>query len=132
MNWRLTIAAAAMLIALGRTAEADILTAGPAYAGPGQLNGRVFCWLFNTGTTSVTISNREIWSSIKLPASIALSGDSCKPVLAPGRSCQFFAGTGTGTYTCRAITNGVENDIVGTMQMYNSSDVLLVTIPMAK
>ncbi len=50
MNWRLTIAAVAALIALGGTAEADILTAGPAYGGTGQLNGRVFCWLFNTGS----------------------------------------------------------------------------------
>jgi hypothetical protein len=132
MNWRLSVAAVAVLIALGGTAEADVLTAGPVYAGSGQLNGRVFCWLFNTGTTNATISSREIWSSIKLPASVALTGDSCNTVLMPGRSCQFFAGTGTGTYTCRANTNGIDNRISGTMQLYNSADVLLVTIPMAK
>jgi hypothetical protein len=41
MNWRLSVAAVAVLIALGGIAEADVLTAGPVYAGPGQLNGRV-------------------------------------------------------------------------------------------
>ena len=66
MNWRLSVAAVAVLIALGGTAEADVLTAGPVYAGPGQLNRRVFCWLFNTGTTNATISSRKIWSSIKV------------------------------------------------------------------
>lgn len=131
MNWRLAIAAVAALIMLGGTAEADILTAGPSYAGPGQVGGRVFCWLFNTGSSSVTISTRQILNSLRGPNSVALT-NSCTATLLAGRSCEFFAGTGAGTYTCRAITNGAENDVVGTMQMYNSSDVLLVTIPMAK
>jgi hypothetical protein len=65
-------------------------------------------------------------------ASVALTGDSCNTVLMPGKSCQFFAGTGAGTYTCRANTNGIDNHISGTMQLYNSADALLVTIPMAK
>jgi hypothetical protein len=95
-------------------------------------SGAVVCWLFNTGTTNATISRREIWNSIKVPASVALTGDSCNTVLMPGKSCQFFAGTGAGTYTCRANTNGIDNHISGTMQLYNSADALLVTIPMAK
>ncbi len=130
MNWRLSVAAVAVLIALGGIAKADILTAGPVYAGTGQLNGRVFCWLFNTGSSSATLPTRQIWNSLK--GSVALTGDSCTGTLATGKSCEYFAGAGTGTYTCRAITNGIENNISGTMQIYNSADVLLVTVPMAK
>jgi len=132
MKWRLTIAAVVALIALGGTAEADILTAGPAYGGTGQLNGRVFCWLFNTGTSNATIAVREIWNSFRSLGPVALTSDSWTRVLTPGKSCEFFAGMSSGTYTCRAVTNGVENNVVGTMQLYNSADVLLVTIPMAK
>ena len=66
IKWRLTIAAVAALIALGGTAQADILTAGPAYGGSGQLNGRVFCWLFNTGSSGATIPTRQIWNSLKV------------------------------------------------------------------
>ena len=43
INLRLGVAAIAALIALGGTAEADILTAGPGYGGPEQVNGKVVC-----------------------------------------------------------------------------------------
>ena len=132
MNRHLNLAAAALLIALGGAAKADILTAGPVYAGTAQSGGRVFCWLFNTGTGDVTIPTRQIFNSLK--GSIAPVSDTCGSSLASGRSCGYFANAGTGTYTCRAITEGVEPMISGTLQIYTaaSTDQLLVTVPMSK
>jgi hypothetical protein len=43
MNWRRSIAAIVALVALGGTAEADILVAGPGCGGPEQVNGKVVC-----------------------------------------------------------------------------------------
>jgi hypothetical protein len=132
MNRHLNLAAAALLIALGGAAKADILTAGPVYAGTAQSGGRVFCWLFNTGTGDVTIPTRQIFNNLK--GSVALASDTCGVSLAPGRSCNYFANAGTGTYTCRAITEGVEPMLSGTLQIYTavSTDQLLVTVPMSK
>ena len=132
MNRHLNLAAAALLIALGGAAKADILTAGPVYAGTAQSGGRVFCWLFNTGTGDVTIPTRQIFNSLK--DSVALVGDTCGVSLASGRSCGYFANAGTGTYTCRAIAEGVEPMVSGTLQIYTaaSTDQLLVTVPMSK
>ena len=90
----------------------------------------MLCWLFNTGSTSAAITTRQIWNSTK--GSVALIGDSCTRTLEAGKSCEYYTVTGAGTYTCRAITNGVDNDVVGMMQLYNSGDGLLVTLPMAK
>ena len=130
MNWRRGVAAIVALMTLCGTARADILTAGPVYGGSGQLNGRVFCFLFNTGSNNVTIPTRQIWNSTK--GSVALAGDSCGISLAPGRTCEYFANMGAGTYTCRAITNGIEENVSGTMQMLTSADHLLLTLRMKK
>ena len=132
MNRRLTVIAAALLIALGGAARADILTAGPVYAGTAQSGGRVFCWLFNTGTGAVTIPTRQIFNNLK--DSVKLAGDTCGSPLESGRSCGYFANAGTGTYTCRAIAEGVEPMVSGTLQIYTaaSTDQLLLTVPMSK
>jgi hypothetical protein len=96
MNWRWGVAAAVALIALCGTAEADILTAGPVYGGAGQINGKVVCWLFNTGTSTVTVSSRQIFSTDGgfTNLSVALTSDGCKNPLGAEKGCQFSAPTG--------------------------------------
>jgi hypothetical protein len=131
MKWHLSIAAVAALIALGGTAEAgETLTAGPAYCGAEQLaNGAlVVCQLFNTGSATAVISSRQLFNSSR--GSIAPVGNTCTSALAPLKSCEYYAKTGSGTYTCRAVIT--EGTLAGTMEIYSSTDQLLVSVPMTK
>jgi hypothetical protein len=131
MKWHLSVAAVAALIALGGTAEAgETLTAGPTYGGAEQLvNGAlVVCQLFNTGSTTAVISSRQIFNSSR--GLIAAVGNTCTSALLPLKSCEYYAKTGPGTYTCRAVIN--EGTLTGTMEIYSSTDQLLVSVPMTK
>jgi hypothetical protein len=122
--------AGALLIALGGTAQADILTAGPAYGGTGQLGGRVFCQLFNTGTTGVVVSARQIYVDGRL---LTLVGDSCGR-LAPGQSCDYHVNASGGAYSCRAVVDGEMPMVTGTMEIFTkaSDEHLLVMVPMTR
>ena len=131
MKWHLGVAAIAALIALGGSAEAgEVLTAGPSYGGAGQLtNGAlVVCHLFNTGNGTATISYRQIFNSSK--GLIALVGNTCISALPAQKSCDFYARTGPGTYTCRAVVT--EGAVTGTLAIYSADDHLLVSVPMSK
>jgi hypothetical protein len=136
MKWRLSVAAIAALIALGGTAEAGILTAGPAYGGAGGISGKVVCWLFNTGNTTVTVSSRQIFSTdggfTNLPVSV--TSDGCKNPLGAEKGCQFSASASASAvaYTCRAVISGVEENVGGTMQILSPTSQLMLTIPMKK
>ena len=130
MKWRLSVVAIAALIALGGTAEAGILTAGPSYGGAEQLvNGAlVVCHLFNTGGAAAVISTRQLFNSSR--GLITPVGNTCTSALAPQKSCDYYAKTGPGTYTCRVVLT--EGTLAGTMEIYSSTDQLLVSVPMTK
>jgi hypothetical protein len=130
-NRTLHVATAALLIALGGTAKAATLTAGPAYGGVGQYGGRVFCQLFNTGTTNATITTRAIFNDSSGP--LPLVYDACNRTLFPARSCVYFVNATAGAYTCRAITSADAN-VTGTMEIFTnvSDEHLLVMVPMTK
>jgi hypothetical protein len=130
MNWRRSIAAIVALVALGGTAEADILMAGPGYGGPEQVNGKVVCWLFNAGSTNVTIPTRQIFHS-RL-GSATLAGDTCTVALAPLKTCSYYATAVAGTHTCRAITSGADENISGSIQIYTPADHPLLSLSMKK
>jgi hypothetical protein len=131
MNWRLSVAAIAALIALDGTARADTLTSGPGDAGPSQSGGVVVCRLFNAGSSAATISAREIWSSFT--GKVAPSHDECTGRLAGQKFCQYFVAPATrATYVCRAVTSGVEEEIRGTMLIFGSTGQLLLSLPMEK
>jgi hypothetical protein len=131
MKWHLSIAAIAAVIALGGTAEAgETLTAGPSYGGAEQLtNGAlVVCHLFNTGSTTAVISTRQLFNSSR--GLVTPVGNTCTSALAPQKSCDYYAKTGPGTYTCRVVVT--EGSLAGTMEIYSSTDQLLVSVPMTK
>jgi hypothetical protein len=136
MNWRRSIAAIVALVALGGTAQADILTAGPLYGGAGQLNGKVICWLFNTGSSTVTVSSRQIFSTDGgfTNLSVTPTSDGCRNPLGAEKGCQFSAPTGGATvaFTCRAVISGAEENVGGTMQILSPTSQLLVSIPIKK
>jgi hypothetical protein len=131
MKWHLSIAAIAALITLAGPAEAgETLTAGPSYGGAEQLtNGAlVVCHLFNTGGATAVISTRQLFNSSR--GLITPVGNTCTSALAPQKSCDYYAKTGPGTYTCRAVIT--EGTLAGTMEIYSSTDQLLVSVPMTK
>jgi hypothetical protein len=131
---RLSIAAVAALISIGGTAEAGVLTAGPAYISVGGSNGRVVCWLFNTGTTPVTVFSRRIFAydSGNTNSLLPVTSDACENPLGADRGCQFSASTGpfVGAYTCKAVVTGVEEDVSGTMQVMSPTGQVLLTVPL--
>jgi len=132
MKWHLSIAAIAALIALSGTAEAgEILTAGPAYGGDEQLTGgsSVVCALFNTGSNTARISLTEIINSKGGGTAVTILSNSCAGTLLPEKTCDYFAHTSSGTYTCRAVIT--EGNVTGTMAIYNASNHLLVSFPMS-
>jgi hypothetical protein len=136
MNWRRGVAAAVALIALCGTAQADILTAGPLYGGAGQLNGKVICWLFNTGSSTVTVSSRQIFSTDGgfTNLSVTPTMDGCRNPLGAEKGCQFSAPTGAAAvaFTCRAVISGAEENVGGTMQILSPTSQLLVSTPIKK
>ena len=132
MNGRLSIAVVAALIAFGGTAEARILTAGPAFAA-GASNGQVFCWLFNTGSNPVTVAARQILvTGGSSYGQFTISGDGCRNPLGVNKGCLFSASIGpyAEAYTCLAVVTGVEEDVSGTMQIMSSTRQILLTIPL--
>jgi hypothetical protein len=133
MKWHRSVAAIAALIALGGTAEAgEILTAGPAYGGDEQLasGSSVVCALFNTGSTPAVISLRQIINSKGGGTAVTIVSSSCTSALLPEKTCDYFAHTSSGTYTCRAVIT--EGNVTGTMAIYSASNHLLVSVPMTK
>jgi hypothetical protein len=134
MKWRLSVAAMGTLIALGGTAEAGILTAGPAYGGARGISGKVVCWLFNTGSTTVTVSSRQIFSTDGgfTNQSVSVSSDGCRNPLGADKGCQFSASASAVAYTCRAVISGVEENVGGAMQILSPTSQLILTIPMKK
>ena len=90
------------------------------------------CRLFNAGSSGVTITSREIWSSF-LTAKVSLFHDECSRALAAQKFCQYFATpTDRATYVCRAVTGGTEENIRGTMLIFSTSGQLLLSLPMTK
>jgi hypothetical protein len=133
MNGRLSIAAVAALIAFGGTAEARVLTAGPAFTN-GSSNGKVICWLFNTGSSTATVAARQVFftDGDSSNGQLTVSSDGCRNPLGVNRGCQFSASTGpfVNAYTCLAVVTGVEEDVSGAMQVMSSTGEVLLTVPL--
>jgi hypothetical protein len=87
----------------------------------------VVCQLFNSGSTTAVLSSWQIFNSTR--GSIALT-NSCTSAILPQRSCDYYAKTSSGTYTCRAVVT--EGNVSGTLSIYSATDQLLVSLPMTK
>jgi hypothetical protein len=129
----LSIAVAFVLIALGETARAAILTAGPAWA---PMQFFVYCRLFNTGSTPEIISTAQIWNGDGALLTL-MKGDTCGAgrELRQGASCIYSAMVDVvvpNVYTCRAVTNGADDNVSGAMNILGKSGEILVTVPMGK
>ena len=127
---RVAATAIVALIALGGVAKADILSGGPLYAGsPAEIGGTVVCRLFNAGGFSVSVSSRQIWDNTG--ASVVLSSDTCGVAVTPGKYCAYTAKiAGNLAFSCRAVTNGVDNNVSGVIEIDNSANQPLQLIPL--
>jgi hypothetical protein len=96
----------------------------------------VVCWLFNTGSTTVTVSSRQIFSTDGgfTNQSVSVTSDGCRNPLGADKGCQFSASASASAvaYTCRAVISGVEENVGGTMQILSPTSQLILTIPMKK
>jgi hypothetical protein len=127
---RVAATAIATLIALAGVARADVLSGGPLYAGsPAELGGTVICRLFNAGGYNVTVSTRQIWDNTGV--SNVLSADSCGPAITPGKYCAYSVKIGGNfAFSCRAVTNGTDNNVSGVIEIDNSANQPLFVIPL--
>jgi len=132
MNWRLTAAVMVAFVVLGGTAQADTLIGGPAYGAASEVGGIVICSIFNGGTQSVTVPYRQIYD--QLGNQLALTSDNCNVTLGAGKTCFYEAAIGSPArfLSCRAITNGIDNTVSGTVELFNSTGQFLLSTPMHK
>ena len=129
MAGRSIIAGAAALIALCGTAQADILSGGPIYGAASEVGGGVICSIFNAGTQSVTISYRQIYD--QLGNLQTLVSDTCNVSLGAGKSCFYEAQIKTALFlSCRAVVNGIDNNVSGSVLLFNSSGQVFGMLPM--
>jgi hypothetical protein len=136
MNVRLTLVALATLIGLSGAAHADIFGAGPVYGGPGSVNGRINCRIFNFGSYPVTIPLVQIWTNTNVlvtPASNTCTTSSTNPALAPGRYCAVTALiTGNLAYSCRVVASGFETRLSGAAEIQAPNFSVLNVLPLQK
>jgi len=118
---RSILAAAAMVLAMGAAADAEIVGSGPAF-GNGQTVA--VCYYSNLGTTSVTFSSATIHREPQ-PA-IPEVVDNCT-TLFPQASCRVGANLGASdaglAHWCCAVVNNKAN-LRGRLEIRNGSTVL--------
>jgi hypothetical protein len=128
MYVRLVVTTLAILIGLGGAAYADIYAAGPAY-GANPTGGVATCRVLNVGTTSVSITLRQITTNTNV--SLPLSGDTCNVSVLPGNNCAFTAPVGGNfALSCRLFVSGPDPQISGTLDVQNPVGVVRVVVPM--
>jgi hypothetical protein len=116
MQMRSTFIALAASLGLAGTAQADILSAGPAYPG-NPTGGSVTCRIFNAGLQPVTISLRQIFNNASTTP-VALTSDTCTAAIPPLGYCAFAASPGGNfAFSCRINANGSDNNISGDVEV---------------
>jgi hypothetical protein len=117
----LTVAAAALLAAPS-LARADVLAGGPLFVGssvPQQLAG---CYVFNAGTTPVTLTSARIVGPNGQPIELITTSISCGPTLAAGQLCRFEGAVLSNVpYACSVTTPDGEGAFLrGSLQLGNA------------
>ena len=137
MYVRLTFAVLATLIGLCGAAQADILSAGPAYGGFPSIGGSVTCRIFNFGTSTVSLPTLQIWTNTNVSLVIPPANDSCSVPLAPQKTCAYSASpTSNLAYSCRVVAVAGAYDknvnISGVIEIQTSAHSVVTTVPLSK
>jgi hypothetical protein len=125
---RLMFSSFAVLVGMGSLAYADIYAAGPSYGG-NPTGGVATCRLINVGTTSVTVTLRQIVTNTN--AVLPLSSDTCGAAIAGGTNCEYSANVGGNfALSCRAFVQGNDPQVSGTLDVQNPVGTVRVVTPM--
>lgn len=129
MSVRLSLATLIALSAFAVPTQADILASAPLYGGGLDSPGSVItCRIFNAGSSSATISQRQIRTNTN--ALMGNSADSCNVVLGPLKYCAFTANSpGNLAFTCRIVASGTNLKLRGVAEMVKSAK-LIAALPM--
>jgi hypothetical protein len=120
------------MLTIGGNARADIWSAGPAYPG-NPTNGPVTCRIFNAGLAPVTVVTRQIFDNASTTP-VLLSSDTCAAAVPPLGYCAFAASPTVifnFAFSCRVITNGIDNNISGAIEVRTSTGVSAI-LPLHK
>ncbi len=121
-----TLAALTTFIGLGGVAQAKIYASGPLYAAGGPVGGQFVCRIFNAGSTSATITSRQIFTNTNV--SMALTSDTCTVALGSTQYCAFITTiVGNLAHSCRLNAVGSGLVIRGTAQVQSGPTVLNTT-----
>jgi hypothetical protein len=118
-SMRLPVIAAAMVVAMGATAHADVIGSAPAFAS-GQTVA--VCYYSNIGTAAVNFTDSVIIAEpgVVLPEASEFCGGS----IGPGR-CRTVANVpGNAAVWCRAVVDNKRN-LRGRLEIRNASNVTL-------
>lgn len=126
MNTRLIVTSFIILFGFHETAQSEIYAAGPTYGGnvAGLIGGTVTCRVFNYGLSSVSISQRQIWTNTYVL--VAPASDTCNVALPPNKYCAFGATiAGNFAYSCRLVAAGVDAKLSGVAEIMSSSGAIM-------
>uniref|UniRef100_UPI001C4E761B hypothetical protein n=1 Tax=Crenothrix polyspora TaxID=360316 RepID=UPI001C4E761B len=105
-----------------------LYAAGPAY-GANPTGGLATCRVINVGTTSVSITLRQVITNTN--SILPLSSDSCGVSIAPGNNCAYSAPVGGNfALSCRLFVAGNDPQISGTLDVQNPIGTIKVVVPM--
>ena len=128
MYTRFALAALVGLACISGSAHAEIYAAGPVYGG-NPTGGAVTCRVLNTGTSSVTIAQRQIITNTNVL--VAPTSDNCNVALAPNRNCAYAAPVGGNlALACRVVVTGISPQISGSIDVQNPVGTVRVVTPL--
>jgi hypothetical protein len=132
MRIHFLVATIVTLLSLCEVAQAEIFASGPVYGGQsGPIGGGISCRIFNYGLSTVSISQRQIFTNTNI--AVALTSDTCNVALAPNRYCAFTASiAGNLAYSCRLVASGTDPKLSGAAEVSSPSSVILNTLPIQK
>lgn len=112
-----------MLMLVGSTAQAaEALAGGPLYAGTAQ--SIAVCYLFNAGTTDLTINGFALATPSGTPAN--LTTKQCGTTLAARHICGIAATVSNSVpYVCRFVVSPDKANARGTLEMRAENEVTL-------
>lgn len=113
------------LLAIGFTAQADILAGGHIYGGPTQK--QAICYIYNAGTGPATITSKAI---VREPGiNLSFVYDSCASngsTLAAGASCGIAANIVNNlAHACRVVVSPSGADVRGSLELRTSTGTVL-------
>jgi hypothetical protein len=121
MMMRRTLVSAALLLGLNTAAHADVLATGAIFGGPTQ--NLAICYLYNAGTSAVTITNNQIIRQNFGPV-VPLGFDNCGTLSAGGICAIYAAAVNTAAHACKFVITESASEVRGVLEIRSGGTVL--------